>query len=216
MKVYFISGLGADRRVFSYIQLPEHCHPVFLDWLKPGPKESLETYAMKMAGSIDTAEPFALVGLSIGGMMVSEIAKIYPPLITVLISSVPVYSQLPPYFKMAAGVRLHKLIPPFIYQSASMTLRFFSPESAEIKALLMQIVRESDPDFIRWGIQAVPEWKNQRLPDPYVHIHGTNDIVLPIRYTKPTHVIQGAGHLLVMNNAASVNTILKDVFSKYI
>jgi hypothetical protein len=39
-KVYFISGLGADSRVFSFLDL-SYFEPVFLDWLPPQKKESL-------------------------------------------------------------------------------------------------------------------------------------------------------------------------------
>ncbi|RYD69520.1 MAG: hypothetical protein EOP53_27030, partial [Sphingobacteriales bacterium] len=64
MKVYFISGLAADCRVFKRIQLPAGFESVYLDWIPPLPNESLQSYAMRMAESIDTNEPFALVGLS--------------------------------------------------------------------------------------------------------------------------------------------------------
>jgi hypothetical protein len=39
-KVYFISGLGADERIFQYLNL-EGIEPVFIQWLEPFSKEKI-------------------------------------------------------------------------------------------------------------------------------------------------------------------------------
>src|SRR5450432_3539489 len=101
MKVYFISGLAADSRVFKYIQLPAHCEAVFLEWITPIKNESLQNYSMRLAERIDMNEPFSIIGLSMGGMMASEIACRLSPAATILISSVPSSKHLPFYFKIA-------------------------------------------------------------------------------------------------------------------
>src|SRR6266487_4519719 len=98
MKVYFISGLAADKRVFKHIQLPPGFEAVHLDWISPQKDESLANYALRLADNINRNEPFALVGLSFGGMLATEIAKRYHPAATILISSVPVSTQLPGYY----------------------------------------------------------------------------------------------------------------------
>ena len=60
MKVYFISGLAADSRVFKHIRLPEKYQPVYLDWIKANKNESLESYALRLAKKIDMNEKFIL------------------------------------------------------------------------------------------------------------------------------------------------------------
>jgi hypothetical protein len=50
------------------------------------------------------------------------------------------------------------------------------------------------------------------VPEKLVHIHGTRDGILPVRFTKPTHTIAG-GHLMVLNRAHEINKILNDVFT---
>src|SRR5687767_12739166 len=111
MKVYFISGLAADKRVFKYISLPAGCEAVHLEWITPQKDETLASYALRLAAAINREEPFALVGLSFGGMLATEIAKQYKPAVTILISSVPVAKQLPGYFRMAGKMGLHKFVP---------------------------------------------------------------------------------------------------------
>ena len=109
MKVYFISGLAADKRVFKNILVPPHCEIIHLDWIPPVKKETLAAYSLRLAKKIDVEEPFSLVGLSMGGMIAAEIARHHRPAQVILISSVPSSEQLPVYFKWAAMVNLHKL-----------------------------------------------------------------------------------------------------------
>jgi pimeloyl-ACP methyl ester carboxylesterase len=208
MKVYFISGLAADRRVFKHIQLPQGYEAVFLDWIKPEKDESLPSYALRLAAAINRHEPFALVGLSFGGMLAVEIAKQYQPAVTFLISSVPVSTQLPGYFRMAGKLGLHKIVPISLIKTSSATKRFFSRENNEDKKLLWQIINESDMDLIRWSMHAILSWQNDVVPQKIWHIHGTHDEVLPVKYTHPTHTVPKEGHMLVMTRPDAVNNVL--------
>ena len=213
MKVYFVSGLAADNRVFKNIQLPAHCIPVFLEWIDPLKNESLKKYALRLAEGIDAGEPFAIIGLSMGGMITAEIAKEYKPAFTILISSVPCSKQLPLYFKAAGALRLHKMMPVSFVKSAAILKRVFTTETDEDKAILRAIIRDSDSKFIYWAMDAILKWENADPPSSYIHIHGTKDEVLPMRFTKPTHIVNKGGHMMVMNRAGELNTILKEVLS---
>ncbi|WP_276484608.1 alpha/beta fold hydrolase [Paraflavitalea pollutisoli] len=213
MKAYFISGMAADERVFKYIQLPGGYEIVHLTWIAPLAHESLPAYAARLAQRIDTNEPFALVGLSFGGMLVTEIAKVLPPARVILISSIPLSAHLPRYFRLAAAFRLHKIVPISMIKTAARWKRYISGENAADKKLLWEIIDSSDPAFIRWSMEAVLTWKNEVLPQPLIHIHGGYDIVLPQRYTHPTHVIPKAGHLMVMAQHAELNALLQKLLA---
>ena len=213
MKVYFVSGLAADSRVFKNIRLPDHCTPVFLEWIDPQKNESLKSYALRLAAGIDTSEAFAIIGLSMGGMITAEIARVHKPAFTILISSVPSSGQLPFYFKAAGKLRLHKMVPVALVKSAAKYKRVFTTETDEDKETLRNIIRDSDDKFIYWAMDAILKWKSDHLPASYIHIHGTKDEVLPIRYTRPTHIINKGGHLMVMNRAGELNAILSKTLS---
>jgi pimeloyl-ACP methyl ester carboxylesterase len=213
MKVYFISGLAADSRVFQHIKLPAGFEIVHLDWIAPQKKESLAAYALRLAGKIDVSMPFALVGLSMGGMIAAEIAKKQRPVVTILLSSVPASSQLPAHFKFVYFLRLHRLVPAPVFKSASILKRFFSVDAKADKLVLRQVIKDSDPKFIRWAIDAILQWKNEEITQPLWHIHGAEDEILPIRYTKPTHIIEKGAHMMVMSKAGELNTLLNGIFT---
>ncbi len=209
MKVYFISGLAADCRVFKHIKLPTGYQQVYLDWIPPLHNESLESYSLRMARFINTEIPFALVGLSMGGMIATEIANNFSASACILLSSVPTHRQMPGYFKWAYALRLHKMVPIGLLQKVSILKRGLAPDNDEDKEILRQVIKDSDPAFVRWAMNAILQWKNEKTPPSLWHIHGSKDGILPIRFAKPTHKVPGGNHLMIMSKAKELNDFLK-------
>lgn len=216
MKVYFISGIGGDSRLFTHIELPDGFEAVYIHWVAPQQNEILKHYAIRLSKKINTSEPFILIGLSLGGILATEIAKIQHPVCTILIASVPVSSQLPKYYQMAGRLKLYRIVPAVCYKMlAAGTLIFTKMDKAD-KKLMRQILKVSNPRFIKWAIKAVLNWKNEDIPQPIYHIHGTKDEVFPINCTRPTHRVNRARHTIAMNRAKEVNSILMDVLPPYL
>ena len=210
-RIYFISGLGADRRVFRKLVFPEHFELVYLDWISPVPNETLESYATRIATNIDTSAPFYLIGLSFGGMLATEIAKRLTPIQTFLISSIPVFKNLPWYYRMAGRASLQKMVTlSLIKTSNSVGLKFMGATTLEDRTLLKQLVKDSDARFIKWALTCILTWRNTERPTNLTHIHGTADNILPIKYTKPDAVIKGGGHFMVHSNATEIRKIIMD------
>lgn len=208
--------MAADHRVFKYIRLPEGFEAIHLPWIPPEKGETLAAYAKRMAEGIDNSVPFIVAGLSMGGMIASEISALKPPVCTILISSIPDRNALPAYYKWAGYLKLPALIPIPILKAATKGKRLFTKEVSADKILLKQIIDESDNSFIKWAMMAILQWDRQSAPGPFIHIHGDKDIILPIKYTQPTHIIKGAGHLLVMTHGRQVNRILAEILPKVI
>ena len=218
MNVYFISGLGADRRVFKYIRVPEGFTIHYVEWAAPGKDETLADYALRLTEQIDITQPFILVGLSLGGIMAVEIAKKFAPVATILISSIPVSARMPRYFYLGRSLRLIDILPISFFKRAALMKRVFSPETSDDKELVRQLIRDSDAGFMRWAMRAVLKWKNDYIPQPLWQIHGGRDLIFPVRLAKPntaspSRLISGAGHLLVMTHAQEVNALLQEVLS---
>ena len=211
MKVYFISGLGADRRAFYKIKLPGGYHPVYLDWITPHANESFQEYAKRFSESIERDEEFVLVGLSFGGMLASELAKIVSPKKLIIISSLSSYKELPWYFKLAGKLGIHRIISPSLYKRATIMNRFMGAGNKEMKSIVYSYVNNIDPAFIRWSLNVIVHWSHTERLSDLVHIHGSNDHLLPYRYVKADYLVKNGGHLMVMNRADEVNNILHDV-----
>jgi pimeloyl-ACP methyl ester carboxylesterase len=214
MKVYLIPGLAADKRVFRHIQLPEGYEPHYLEWMNPEKDETLPQYALRMAGQMDTTQPFILAGLSFGGMLATEIARVHPPVQMILIASIPHSSHLPGYYRWAWRAGLQKLITPSVIKRGVEMKRLLTAESPEDKAIIRQMARDVDPAFIRWALKAIVKWDGGVDLPCTVHIHGTKDIILPSKYTRPSHVVPRGGHLMIFDRAEAVNEILGTILTR--
>lgn len=215
MKAYFISGIGADKRLFSYIELPPGFDPEYIEWILPGKNESLSAYAIRLFTPYYSDQPFILIGLSLGGIVAVEIAKQFPPVCTVIISSVPVSGQLPPYYKLARKINLQRHIPAGFFKVTATLKHYIFMKSRANKKLMRHVIWDGNSQFIKWGMNAVLFWNNEVLPCPLNHIHGTRDEVFPVKYANPTHVIHKGGHMLVMSHAGTVNNILQEILLPY-
>lgn len=211
MNVYFISGIGADYRLFTHLRLPEGYKARYVHWIPPLGHEPLADYAFRLTGQIDTTKPFVLVGLSLGGIMAVEIAKRTPPVCTILISSVPLSAQLPPLYKIAGSLKLNRLVPASIGKIAAIIKHSLTLPGAENRRLMRQVIRDGDNGFIRWALTAVLEWRNGTIPSPFFHLHGTRDEVFPIRRTHPTHVVAKGDHNFVLSVPETVNQFLHEI-----
>ena len=109
MKLYAISGLGADKRVFDYLSLD--CEIVHLDWVEPKKNEKIGDYAFRLSKKIKGNEKFGLIGVSFGGLIAVEISKITKPEITILVSSAETKKGLRRIYSLFGRTKLIKLIP---------------------------------------------------------------------------------------------------------
>ena len=214
MNVYFISGLGADRRAFQRISLPDAYTVHHIDWIRPAAKETLNQYAERLTQFIDTTQSFALVGLSFGGMIATAMNAFVQPEKTILLSSIGCAKELPWYFRLCGTLRVYKLIPEtLLNHPTAMAHWLFGAKSNTEKKALSQIIADADPYFVRWAIGAILTWKDKIRPDHLYHIHGDRDKILPLLNTKPNVVIENGSHFMVWTHASTVSSAIAEALN---
>lgn len=211
--IYCISGLGADYRIFENLSIPAGFTLKHIPWISPDHEETIDSYAQRMASKIQDPEPI-LIGVSFGGMLSVEIAKILPVKKIVLISSIKSSSEKPLYFRIARSLRLNRIVGLKPYKFLEPIENFTLGARTEEEKILAREYREQlDLPFSNWAIDRILRWENDRFPADVVHIQGSDDHVFPLRYIKPTHVIAGGGHLMIMDKSAEISGILTDVLA---
>lgn len=203
--------------MFQKLALPEWYRVIALDWIPAIEHESIPAYASRLGQHIDTSEPFQLVGLSFGGMVAAEMAKVVKPLQTIIISSVPTAKEIPWYFKAAGFFRLPDLVPTPFLKTAAINLAnplaywFFGAQTKEERGLLKQILKDTDSSFLKWALRAIISWDSTDRPENLVQIHGAMDRVLPLRFTTPDYLLQKGAHLMVLSEAGPLSSLLTQV-----
>lgn len=206
-KIYIFSGLGADYRAFKNInfgRLPiEH-----IKWISPLKDESIENYALRISDKI-TTDNSILIGLSFGGMMLMEIAKIKKSKKIILIASAKTKNEIPQLYRILGKLKLHKIIPTQILKTTnSLMFWLFGISKKEDKQLLKNIISDTDIDFLKWAINEIVNWKNTQIPNNAIHIHGTKDRIIPLTNATYDYEIQNGGHLMTLNKSKEIEAIL--------
>lgn len=211
--IYCISGLGADERAFSRLNLPGY-KLVYLPWFLPLQKETISDYALRMSAGIKEKEPL-LMGLSFGGMMCIEIAKLIPVNAVIIISSISTTSEIPKWLKRIGLSKINTLFP-------MRSLRIFEPIQNRFLGITdkheIEMVRDyrknSPTAYNNWAINEVVNWRNTWQPANLYHLHGNIDNIFPIKYVSPTHVVNGGGHFMIMNKAAQVSKYINEILQQ--
>ncbi|MVM37051.1 alpha/beta hydrolase [Spirosoma sp. HMF3257] len=207
-KLYIFSGLGADERAFQRLDFSGFS-PTFIKWIVPQEKETIEHYTTRILEQIKTTKP-TLIGLSFGGIIAIEVSKQIDTEKVILIASAKENTEIPFYYRFAGHLGFHNLLPTRLLKSSNfMTNWFFGAKSTFDKQILRQILMDTDPVFLKWAIDKVARWKNQKLPKNLFHIHGTSDKILPFRYVNCNGAIKNGGHLMTLNRADELNNILR-------
>jgi pimeloyl-ACP methyl ester carboxylesterase len=215
MLAYFISGLGADERVYENIKLPDEYSIKHIRWLEPESNESFSSYCLRLSLQIDKSIPFVLIGMSLGGLVAIELNKYLKPEKTIIISTVISNRQFSIVFKLIKLFQLHKITPAFLLKIPSpIAYWFFGIHSKDEKLLLKSFMKNVTDTYLKWSIDKVINWENTEKPSRLFHIHGTADKIFPHKKLNPDITILNGGHLMVHNKSEELNkalaTILKN------
>lgn len=216
MKIYQVSGLGANQNAFKYLKFDSNFEVEFLPWIQPEPQENLEHYAQRMAENIPTNEDFILMGLSFGGLVVQEMNRFLDPTINILISTVKDRSELPLFMRFSAKTSAHKLIPPsFLSSDKGLSYAFFRKLYSAKMPDLQEFFEYRDPKYLTWSIDQIVNWKNHVDMKPYLHLHGDKDIVFPFSYIHDAVKIEGGNHLMVLHKARKISLVINERLQEF-
>jgi len=208
--LYIFSGLGADERIFQKLDFKDY-KPVYIQWLVPKKNESIASYALRLCDQISEKYPI-LLGVSFGGIVAIEVAKIIQVEKVIVLSSAKIKTEIPLYYRQIGKIRLHTLVPAQLLKHSNILSNwFFGTQTNDDRLLLKQIFSDTDTVFLKWAIDAIVRWKNTIIPNNVIHIHGTHDRILPIRYVKCNFQVHNGGHFMVYNESETMNGILNEV-----
>jgi len=211
-RIFFFTGLGADERAFSYLKIDTPLQQIYVTWLKPEKQELLIDYCRRLTEKYKIKESDILIGLSFGGLVVTEINQFIKPALSILISSVSTRQELPLVYRVAGRINLHYLIPKSSLNKTNQLRYFlFGLKKPAQKKLFDEIVSNADPDFVQWAIDIIVRWENSKKPENLFIIHGTSDRIMPIHKASSDFIIKGGSHFLTWENAEDVSAIIRQL-----
>ncbi len=214
-KLYCLSGLGADQRVFKFINLPG-VEMVHVQWLPPGRHEPLRAYARRLLAQFDAQGPVTLLGVSFGGIVAQEVAALLPCRRVIILSSIKGPAEMPRTIALVRRTGVHRLVPGRLLKAGN-TLTgnyYFSVRTRGEARLLREIVRDTDPAFLRWAVNEVVRWQPPAPVPGLVHLHGTADRIFPADRIQNFIPIPGGGHFMIVQEAALLSRLVSEALNR--
>ena len=134
---------------------------------------------------------------------------------TILIASAKNRYELPYRYRFQRVIPIHKLVGKNAIKIGTRVLQpIVEPDRNVEKELFLSMLDQKNPEFMKRAVEMILLWDRETYSDKIVHIHGTNDKTLPIRYVDPQIVIKNGSHVMTLANpkviSKHINEILKE------
>lgn len=213
--IYFMPGLAARPAIFKNLALDATKYSFhYLEWVKPlSIEETIENYAHRLSLNIKEKNT-VLIGVSFGGIMMQELAKFVAPKKVIIISSIKSSNEFPKKFKLAKFTKVYKIFPINLLQNFEDYSSFFLGERLKKKvALYKKQLPVRNNIYLKWAISNSIEWVQIKPPENITHIHGTKDIVFPIKNIKNSIEIKDGTHVMILTKAKKISKIIDAILT---
>lgn len=211
--VYFMPGLAASPKIFENIKLPEDRFEMcFLEWCLPEDNELLSHYAGRIAANIKHENP-VLIGVSFGGVLVQEIARIIKARKVVIISSVKCNAEFPRRMRFAKMTKAYKFFPTSLMERVDWLAKIAVGNNMITKRLNLyeKFLSVRDKKYLDWALKTIILWDRTEPDANVVHIHGDADEVFPPKYVKGFIPVKGGTHIMIINKYKWLNEHLPQI-----
>jgi GNAT superfamily N-acetyltransferase len=199
MRLILLPGMGVDSRLHASLAAAVP-GVVSANWIDHRGCDGLADYASRLTAQLGITATDAVGGSSLGGMVAAEIHRQVGCRGLALIGSCddPRFIR-PPLRRLTwFGERL-----PF-----SAVIKLLGP--LQHASMLINMLRDSDGDFLRWACGALSRWDGARAaPGTAWRIHGRRDLLITARGQMIDRLVGNGGHVLALSHPHVVAAFLK-------
>lgn len=212
IRVYLIPGQGGDGRLFNNLTLPPGFEARHVIFERPEVGTSMKTYAKQLTQQIDTTGRFILLGVSLGGMLATEMSEMIHAEKVIIISSAKGRHELPGRYTFQKKVPIYKLVSPKTAKFGAKLLQpIVEPDRQKEKETFKAMLRDKDAIFLRRTIEMIMHWDRTEAPDSIIHIHGDKDHTIPIRKVDYDILVPGGSHMITLTRGEEVSRLVGEV-----
>ena len=206
--IYLLPGQGSDSTLFSKLTFPEKYEVKQIKYITPYEDETMQAYAKRLSTQIADYE-FILIGVSLGGMLSTELTELVNPLKTIIISSAKSQYELPKRYHFQKKIPLYKLFGPRINKIGAKVLQpLVEPDRNKEKEAFKAMLDRKDPIFLNRTIAMIINWDRTKHNPDIIHIHGDNDHTLPHRNIEFDYLVSDGSHMMTLTRAEEISKIL--------
>lgn len=209
--VYMMPGMAANPMIFELIKLPKPFEVHHLSWFSPRDNESLSSYASRMCAHIRHPNP-VLIGVSFGGILVQEMAKVISCRKVIIISSVKSINEYPIHMRITRKTKAYRFFPTQWVNNLEDFIGFmFGPSARKRMDLNKKYLSVRKPKYLDWALEAFFNWDREVASEDVVHIHGTYDLVFPVFNIQNYIPVPKGTHVMILLHASWFNENLPGI-----
>lgn len=209
--IYAIPALGTTGEIFKFLHL-KNAKINVLPWPVLQKEDTMKSYAGKFLAQINQLEEFYLLGVSLGGMLCSEISLLAKPKKTIIISSCKCRNEIPEAVQLLKDFPLQNYLGEKLLREITINSRHILGFSESYLPEFKAMVNSMQKDYFTNTINCVANWENAICKrKDIIHLHGDADLLLPLNNIKPDYIIKGGTHSMVVNNANQISIILNSI-----
>jgi pimeloyl-ACP methyl ester carboxylesterase len=197
-------GLAASPKIFEFLKFPEDYEIMPMHFIIPYKNETLRDYSKRLIKKQIKHHDPILLGVSFGGMIIQEISKLIPVKKLILVSTLKSSKEFSPFYNKVLRYRLYKFYPSRAMMYTDLLEKLSFPGNFKQKMKLYKKYRDSLPkEYYDWAVKNLAHWSQPEFPSaPFIHIHGTEDKVFPIKYIRePVTKIDHGRHDMIIFRA---------------
>lgn len=211
--LYVLHGQGSDHRLFDSLEFPAHYKVHFINYGLPEKNWTMKDFAYVLSQQIDTSQSFSLLGVSMGGMLCSEMAEFLNPKQVILISSANCREDLPFRYQFQRKIPLYKIIPKrLMFGGAKCLQPLVEPDRKNNKATFKAMLGAKNALYIKRTVAMIINWEKNTYNPNIIRIHGTKDHTLPYRKLKRVDfTIENGSHMMTLTDFEKVQGVLDEI-----
>lgn len=212
--VYLFPGQGSDERLFKHLELPPGYDTVHISYPVPDKHETMAMFASRFIEEINPSSPYILMGVSLGGMICTELTDTLAPLLTILISSAKTTHELPGRYTFQQRFPLNRIIPKGMIKGGAMVLQgIVEPDRKHDKETFKDMLKAKDPLYLKRTVDMIINWQRTAYQEKIVHIHGDKDHTIPIKNVEYDYRIEEGSHMMMITRAGEINQIIAHILN---
>lgn len=210
--IYLFPGQGSDARLYKHLKLPDGYDTVNISYPVPEKREGMKEYAQRFITQIDTGSSYILMGVSLGGMICTELTDTLDPLKTIIISSAKTTKELPGRYTFQQTIPLNRIIPKRLTKGGARLLQgIVEPDRKHDKETFKDMLKNKDPLYLKRTADMIINWDRTHYSEQIIHIHGDKDHTIPIKNLEFDYLLEGGSHMMMITRAHEINEILREI-----
>ena len=124
----------------------------------------------------------------------------------IIVSSVKTKYELPKRFDFLRITKIHKILPTSLVQKVENWEKLLVAEPIKkIGRLYDKYLTVKDEYYLDWSIENILNWTQEKPIEGIIHIHGTKDLVFPVKNITDCIAVPKGTHAMIVNRARWFN-----------